>query len=480
MGTHPAKMPENALEETLSGLGNPPLVKLAKDSIRRSLGASTVDGIFAAIYSNVTGGVLLTHFLMDLGANTTQIGLLASIPLIANLVQPLGAYFSEQIASRHWYCLGVYAPSRLLWLLLVVGLGLLHWDYIEPQTLIIWTLAIALVSYGIGALGSAAWLSWMAVLVPKRLRGRYFGLRNSAANLTNLIAVPLMGVAIAQWPSGSVDGFGLLLGVAIAFGMISLIFQNFMTDVNPKLQHTLTEPPQTFPSAANQPEVASETTDVSKPVEIQHRAFWIFLIYFSSWIFAFSLSAPFFNLYMLDNLSLPIGQVTLYNSMMAGANLLMLIFWGRLADRMGNRFVLAIAGIILALIPPLWLFVGTDSLSIWLWLPLLHLAMGGTGAAIDLCGNNLQIGVVPVRNQAIYFGWIAAAAGVSGALGTTLGGYWAEHWMQGGLLGIFLLSSGCRLIALFPLAFVREHRDLSLQQLMQVFSSTAKSIHSEG
>jgi MFS family permease len=477
MGIEPAKLSENALGETLLGIGNSPLVKLAKDSIRRSLEASTVDGIFAAIYSNVTGGVLLTHFLMDLGADAAQVGLLASIPLIANLVQPLGAYFSEQIASRHWYCLGVYAPSRLLWLLLLIGLWLLHWDQIDPQTLILGTLAIALLSCSIGALGSAAWLSWMAVLVPKRLRGRYFGLRNSAANLIALIAVPLMGVVIAQWPSGSLDGFGVLLGVAIAFGMISLTFQNFMTDVNPKLQDTLPEPPQTFPVAASQPEAVPAPDG---PAKVQHPDFWIFLIYYSGWIFAFSLSAPFFNLYMLDNLNLPIGQVTLYNSLMAGANLLMLIIWGRLADRMGNRFVLAIAGIILALIPPLWLFVGTDSLSTWLWLPLLHVGMGGTGAAIDLCSNNLQIGVAPVRNQAAYFGWIAAAAGVSGALGTTLGGYWAEHWMQGGLLGIFLLSSVCRAIALFPLAFVREHRDLSLKQLMQVFSSTAKSIQSEG
>ncbi|WP_404788935.1 MFS transporter [Altericista sp. CCNU0014] len=478
MSTHSAKIPERALGETVLGVGNPPLVRLAKDAIRRSLQASTIDGIFAAIYTNATGGVLLTNFLMDLGANVTQVGLLASIPLIANLMQPLGAYFSERVASRHWYCLGVYAPSRLLWVLLLVGLGLLHWHYIDAQTLILWTLAIALFSYSIGALGSAAWLSWMAVLVPKRLRGRYFGLRNSAANLTNLIAVPLMGVAIARWPGGSVEGFGVLLGAAIVFGTISLLFQNFMADVNPKLQHALTEPSHVLP-AAIQSGVEAES-DASEPEKVQFPDVWMFLIYFSSWIFAFSLSAPFFNLYMLDDLNLPISQVTLYNSLMAGANLLMLLIWGRLADRMGNRFVLAIAGIILALIPPLWLFVGTDSLSIWLWLPLLHVAMGGTGAAIDLCGNNLQIGVAPLRNQATYFGWIAAAAGVSGALGTTLGGYWAEHWMQGGLLGIFLLSSACRVVALVPLAFVREHRDLSLSQLVQVFSSAAKSIQSEG
>lgn len=442
-------------------------VKLAKGLIRSSLEASTADGIFAAVYSNITGGVLLTNFVMDLGASPTQIGLLASIPLIANFLQPLGAHWSEQLASRHWYCLIVYIPSRLLWLLLVLGLELLHGDYIEPQSLIIGTLAIASLSYGVGALGSAAWLSWMAVLVPKRLRGRYFGLRNSAANLTTLITVPLMGLAISRWPSGAVDGFGVLLGVAIAFGLISLAFQNLMADINPKSQQLLSEPEE-----KPQTDLALK---VEEPISTQQSNFWIFLLYLSGWMFAFSLSAPFFNLYMLDNLNLPISQVTLYNSLMAGANLLMLMIWGRLADRVGNRVVLAIAGITLAFIPVLWLLVGADSRSLWLWLPLLHVVMGGTGAAIDLCNNNLQIGVAPTRKPSTYFGWMAAAAGISGALGTTLGGYCAEHWTQNGLLGVFILSSICRLVALLPLAFVKEHRDLSLTQLMQVFSPAIRA-----
>ena len=475
MVPHSAEIVDNVLAKPLSNLDPGPFAKLAKDAIRKSLEASTADGIFAAIYSNVTAGVLLTNFAMDLGASATQIGLLASIPLVANLLQPLGAYLSEQCSSRHWYCLGVYIPSRLVWVLLLLGLGLLHWDYIEPKMLITGTLAIALISSSTGALGSAAWLSWMAVLVPKRLRGRYFGLRNSAANLTNLVSVPLMGMAISQWPSGPVDGFGVLLVVAIAFGLLSLAFQNLMADINPKLQQTLSEPQIGLPSAEADGESAPENAAKAEKFK-----FWILLLYFGCWMFAFSLSAPFFNLYMLDNLNLPITLVTFYTSLMAGANLLMFMFWGRLADRIGNRTVLAIAGIILAIAPLLWLFVGTGALSIWLGLPLLHVVMGGTGAAIDLCNNNLQIGVAPLHKQSTYFGWLAAAAGISGALGTAIGGYCAEHWTQGGLQGVFVLSGVCRGVAIVPLAFVKEHRDLSLSQLMQVFSSAVKPARLEG
>ncbi|HEY9828922.1 MAG TPA: hypothetical protein V6D19_26190, partial [Stenomitos sp.] len=72
-----------------------------------------------------------------------------------------------------------------------------------------------------------------------------------------------------------------------------------------------------------------------------------------------------------------------------------------------------------------------------------------------------------------YFGWIGAAAGLSGALGTTLGGFLAEHWMMGGLLGLFIVSSLCRLVALCPLFFVRERRTVSLQELIKVIVDKA-------
>jgi Na+/melibiose symporter-like transporter len=322
----------------------------------------------------------------------------------------------------------------------------------------------------------------MAVLVPRRLRGRYFGLRNSASNLTSLVAVPLAGTAIASFPGGSVQGFGIALVLAILFGLISLMFQNFMADVNPQLQQALAEPDRRIGEQGPLHEAHELSIEIDDIIETSKKEdsknkidFWMFLIYYSGWMFAFSLSAPFFNLYMLDNLNLSISQVTLYSSLMAGANLMLLTTWGWLADRFGNSLLLLGGGLVAALTPLLWLFVGTGDLSVWLGLPLLHVIMGGSISAIELCANNLQIGVSPIKNQSSYLGWISAGAGVSGALGATLGGYLAEHWQIGGLLGLFILSSGCRLVALFPLFFVREHRSLSLGALMQLLVSPNKS-----
>ncbi len=417
----------------------------SKDQIRTSLKASTLDGVFATLFANVTGGLFLTNFLLDLGANPTEIGILASIPMLANLMQPVGAYFSERLTSRHDYCFWVYTISRSLWIALAIAIfwvGTGHNDF-----LIAIALGVTTFSYFLGALGSAPWLSWMSALVPSRLRGRYFGFRNSAANLTNLISVPLLGLVMSKWQGGSIQGYGLVLILGIVAGLVSLWFQNFMVDVNPQ--------------QASAPEPMSLAQPISQSLSQPVTNFWRdrnflkFLVYFNFWAFAVNLSAPFFNVYMLNDLALDISQVTLYNSLSSAANLLLLMFWGKLADRIGNRPILIGVGIVFAIFPLLWLTIDANLFSTWIWLPLLHLIAGATAAAIDLCSNNLQIEIAPNQNQSSYFAIAAAFAGISSALGTTAGGFWLQFG-YGGLLGLFALSSGLRLIALLPLLFVSE------------------------
>ncbi len=419
-----------------------------KAEVRTSLQASTIDGVFAAVFSNVTGGVLLTNFLLELGASSTEIGLLASIPMLANLMQPIGAYFSEQTTSRHNYCLWVYGISRSLWVGLAIAIWQIGRSHDAPDLLITIALVVATCSYFLGALGSAPWLSWVAALVPRALRGRYFGRRNSAANLTNLLAVPLMGLAISQWRGGSIEGYGVVLILGIGAGLVSLWFQNFMVDINP----------QTGQRCAGTLTISESSAPTLPAIDFwQDLNFLKFLLYFTVWTFSVNLSAPFFNVYLLDELNLNISQVTIYNSLSAGANLLLLLWWGKLADRIGNRPILLGVGIIFAVFPVLWLVTGNNSVSVWLWLPLLHVMAGGTSAAIDLCSNNLQLDIAPSRHQSSYFGIAAAFAGVSGALGTTVGGFWIQFG-AGGLLGLFALSGLLRLIALLPLILVREQQ----------------------
>jgi len=318
-----------------------PMPQLDKQAIRSSLKASSWDGVFATIFTSMTGGVLLSNFLLQLGASPIEIGMVSSVPMVVNLLQPIGAYLSERTTSRRWYGIWIYAPARLLWLVLVLIIAWNCWHHIESHTLVILTLVMVLITNLMGAFGSASWLSWMAALVPQKLRGRYFGVRNSATSLTNLIGVPLMGLGISVFPGGTVQGYSLFLLLGVVAGLISLGCQLQMADVNPQQQAILVKDQIS----------ATEIKDSNSPplTGSFEPNFLRFLFYVMFWAFAVNVSAPFFNLYLLDNLGIDVKWVTIYSSLMAGASLLMLVAWGKLADRIGNRPVLVLVGILVAL-----------------------------------------------------------------------------------------------------------------------------------
>ncbi|MHC5744037.1 MAG: MFS transporter [Nostoc sp.] len=441
---------------------NPPI---SKDAIRSSLRASTVDGIFAAVFSIGTGGILLGNFLVELDATPMVFGMVSSIPMLVNLFQPMGAYLSERSTSRFQYSLRTHGIARLLWLILVIGIVSFSWGGLNSNQLVILSLFILVCSHLLGGLGTASWFSWIAMLVPRRLRGRYFGLRNSIANLTELVSLPIAGLVVSHWYGGTIQGYGVILLLGIIFGIVSLGCQYFQVDINPQLQNTY------YANSFQTSEIKSDSTP-NEPGEIseaicppqiptpqkkidtsiwKNSNFLVFLLYFGSWTLAVNLSAPFFNLYLLDTLNLDVSWVTFYNSLRAGAHMLMLILWGRLSDKIGNRPILIYSGILIAIIPWLWLRIGSSPLDLWLWLPLLHIFIGGNWGAIDLCSNNLQIEIATVKNQSIYFATAAAVAGASGALGATIGGLIAQFAGSFGIAEVFIVSGILRLASLVPL-----------------------------
>ncbi|PZO42412.1 MAG: MFS transporter [Pseudanabaena frigida] len=445
-----------------------------KISVRTSLRASTIDGGLSTIFSNVTGGVLLSSFLLNLGANPFEIGMLASLPMIANLLQPLGALLSNRTSSRHDFGIWTFLPSRLLWLVLLIGIIFRGTSKDTSGYLVYLTLTLVVVSSISAALGSASWMSWLAALVPPKLRGRYYSIRNIVSNLAGLLCLPIASFVISNWREGEIGGYGIVLSISILAGLASLTCQKFMIDINPQKYQELqrvVSPPSVGKQPCTSLELYTENEIDNWQANYQSNLFSnpnalfkdrnlvVFLIYFALWGFAVNLSTPFFNLYMLDNLGVDITWVTLFSSLSNGANMLMMLVWGRLSDRIGNRPLLIFAGMAIAATPLFWLLTGIAQVQAQLWIYLLvfHLLLGGTWAAIDLGSNNIQIGIAPIQHHAIFFAIASAVAGVGSALGATAGGILAQYAHYEGVLGVFFLSAILRLVALIPLLFVHEN-----------------------
>ncbi len=382
--------------------------------------------------------------------------MVASLPMIANLLQPLGALLSNRSHSRHDYGIWTFLPSRLLWLILLICIILreTNTDFSSnfSKELIYLTLALVIISNILAAMGSASWMSWLAALVPAKLRGRYYSVRSIVSNVTGLLCLPIASFIIANWQGGSISGYGLVLSIGILAGVVSLTCQHFMIDINPQKYQ---------PTGQGDYQTEHQQTNLFNNLiaPFQDRNLIIFLIYVALWGFAINLSTPFFNLYMLENLNVDITWVTLFNSLSSGANMLMLLVWGRLSDRLGNRPLLIFVGIAIAISPLFWLLTGISQVQeqLWLYLIIFHLFLGGTWAAIDLGSNNIQIGIAPMEHHATFFAIVAAIAGISSALGATLGGALAQYAHYEGIFGIFFLSTILRLVAIIPLVFVHEN-----------------------
>ena len=443
--------------------------RIPTTEIRRSLIASSIDGIFAAIYSNLTSGVLLSNFLVNLHANSFEVGILAAIAMLANVAQPFGAWWGDRWTSRRDYCSIVNIPARFAWVLLAIGISLYTQHLLDNRSMVIWTMVVVAVSHLLGGLGSATWLSWMAALVPSKLRGRYFGIRNTVTNLTSLIVITLAGFWVANYPGGEIEAFEIALGVAIVAGFISLVYQWQMVDVHPPqlaIANSDNFEDNSISATPTANITALQTTSAIDTI-LKDRHFLGFTLCFSVWMFALNLSAPFFNLYLLQDLAIDVSWVTLYNSLASAANLALLIPLGRWSDRIGHRIPLIGMGLVMAVLPLLWLGVGTDMLSLWVGLPLLFLLNGGATAAIELCINNLQIEIAHEHYQAQYFGIIAAMGGISGSLGTFLGGTLASLDLVGGLTGLFVISSILRLLSLIPPILLQPAGERSIFQLLE-------------
>ncbi|OYQ62542.1 MFS transporter [Pseudanabaena sp. SR411] len=430
-----------------------------KVSVRTSLRASTIDGGLSTVFSNVTGGVLLSSFLLNLGASPFEIGMVASLPMLANLLQPLGALLSNRSNSRHDYGIWTFLPSRLIWLVLLISIVLRETIPDFSEHLVYLTLTLVVVSSILAALGSASWMSWLAALVPSKLRGRYYSIRNVVSNIASLLCLPIASFIISHWQGGAIAGYGIVLSISILAGLTSLACQQFMVDINPQKYQTACQveyKPENNQTNYQANLFNSLINNLISPFKDSNLI--IFLIYFALWGFAVNLSTPFFNLYMLDNLDVDITWVTLFSSLSSGANMLMLLVWGRLSDRVGNRPLLIFAGLAIAITPLFWLLTGLSQVQsqLWIYLLIFHLFLGGTWAAIDLGSNNIQIAIAPIQHHATFFAIASALAGVGSALGTTAGGVLAQYAHYEGIFGVFFLSAILRLVAIVPLLFLHE------------------------
>lgn len=372
------------------------------ESLRRSLYMVIWSVTVGMISTVVTTGAAWTGFLLEvIRADDFQLGIIAAIPVAANTSQLFISYLMEKKRNRKFLFLFFGILGRSLW----IPIGLVPFFIPEVMGILrawVVVLLVALIAGG-NSFVNLGYNSLVGDLVPIRIRGRYF----SARQRVSLIAGILAGF-IVSWimDTQGLLGYSIVLVLAGIFGVVDLAFFFFID-----------WPAMRVPK----PEEKQESFFSMIKAVFQNSAFMRVVLFYTFWNFAVNVSAPFFNVHMLENLHMTYTQITLFNQITSNISTVLFVSrWGRLLDRYGNKPVLQTVALVCMLPPFLWIFVTPETSYMII---AINLIVGAFWPSIDIGQQNLSLSQSSEKNRSMYVAVFFATYNLLGiALGNTVGG----------------------------------------------------------
>ena len=388
-----------------------PKTTLSHDEVRHGLRALIWEGMASSGFSSVTTSTFLVAFALTLGANNFQIGILASLPFITDLLQIPAVWLVERIRRRKAIVIITWLVSQLLWI--PIALIPIVMDIPNAGAISI-LLGLMAVRGILNAFTNCGWASWKRDLVPQNILGRYLARRLSLATVVAVILGLSAGFFIDRWSAGE--------GGAIGYSIVLLTGLVFFGLASPVLMVLVPEP--RMPPATELRSSFSQT--ISAPLrEPNFRHFMKFLLF---WGFASNIALPFLAVFMLRYLNLPILTVIALTIVSEVFTIISLRFWGPLADRFGSKVVLYLSTSFFLLVLLGWIFSvipGTNTLIVPM-LAILHVFLGIAVAGISLTVETLSFKLAPHGRATSYLTGASLAESAGTGLGALAGGFLAE------------------------------------------------------
>lgn len=365
------------------------------------------DGLTAEVMIAFTGGAFVVSMALLLGANNMQIGLLASIPTFTNLSQLLAVWLVKKLQNRRIIvvlcCFLARFPLIIIGVLIFLGGG----------TSISTLLFFLFVYYLFGAISSPSWNSWMKDLIPEDRLGQYFSKRTRYNQMLNVVLSISLALVVdfvkGQYPQWELQTYAVFFIVA---GSVGIVGGYILSKV---------KEPQTQLSNAN------IFTLFSKPLkDINFRKL---LIFNSAWVFAINLAIPFFTVFMLKTLGLPISYIIGLFILSQLGSIFTLRIWGMFSDRYSNKTIIAIAAPIYITCLIAWCFVGIYSSMIAniILLAAIHIGNGVSTAGINLSLTNIGLKLAPKEEAVVYLSIKNIVTSVFSSISPLIGGFLADY-----------------------------------------------------
>lgn len=406
--------------------------KTGDEKTAKSLHYSVMEGAFNSASNSIVNAYTIPYALA-LKANNAEIGLLSSVQNLATTFAQLpGASLTQYMSRKSIWVISAIA-SKLLWIPIILV------AFLPFNAVIILIALLGLFSF-FNSLRNPAWTSLIGDIVPDGIRGKFFGKRNMITGIAGLAATIAMGFTISSY------GFPFVFAISIILGLLSVIFFVRIHEVEFRrvfhYKHTLSFNPRNLANALR-----------------VNRTLVLFTLFVAAVNFAVHIAAPFFVVYMLKNMNIGYVWFTLIISFNAVVTLLSGPYWGKFADRYGERKILLITGILISFVPFFYLFASS--------VPHLLLIEGFSGfawAGFDLVAFNFLLAVTPAEKRPTYVANHTFFKGIAVFAGAIIGGFLAYSlanssflWLYG-LQIIFLISFLLRIASLPIMLKIQEPR----------------------
>lgn len=415
------------------------LQKIQDDVVRKALVYAVWDGVLWAIMFGFADSYLVP-FARLFQATPFQLSLIQGVALLGTcLAQLAGAQLTMRFKQRKIIALISVRTQAIGWLLI---LSVALW------TRNAWTIIIIYFVQLLGAnLGSPGWLSWMNDLIPKTFRGEYWGLRNRAIGIVQVIAMIVAGLflQLAKTLHAEHIAFGLLFGLAFA----SRFAGSFMV----QKQH---EPPMHVDENAN--DEMRLATLLPKLFMTNFGRFTIFRVLMA---FAANVLAPVLSIFLLESLHYNYVQFTILMMASTVASFFSMTYWGPLSDRYGNYRVITVTAVMV----PVFAFGWGIFKNFYLQL-LMQFFAGFVWSGFDLAVMNYIFDTLPREHVAKISAYLNTFANLFAFAGTVLAGALTKltpqlpvhFWAAGNYEIIFFLSGFLRILVV--VMFLKEFREV--------------------
>jgi MFS family permease len=386
--------------------------------LRRALRNSTIDGTASSVTATITGNYI-TPFALSLGADAGAIGLLNSIPKLAGtIVQPFVGRFIKFMGGRKPTCNTMTLIGRLL----LIPIALIPFFFTTNP--VWWLIGLLSLSQLASNIAVTAWASWIGDLVPQNIMGRFFGRRNSIGGMAAFLTTLGAGVLLTRL--NGTFGFTTIFLLAVVAGLIS----NFYLRRIPE------------PAFHDGHQMSSPISEFRSELRKNHN-FKRFIFYISSFYLATYIASPFFAVSMLKDFNIGYEAYAMVIAFNMLAAIISQPYWGRLADRFGDRAVLAVCAVFATLVPGLWLFVQEP-----VGMMFVYMFSGFAWAGFDLATFNYLLGAT--SHKPSYIANYSMLTGLAIVAGPLIGGALAESGIAVvslvGLSAVFLVSFALRAI----------------------------------